>query len=59
MIFFNQESRKAGLFQINKKEKYYYNRGLNEAFTEYLTSILSEDSFSGYSKDFYSILLKI
>ncbi len=55
-ISFNPESGKAGLFQISKEEKHYYGRGLNEAFTEYLTSILLEDSFSGYSKDFYYII---
>lgn len=55
-ISFNQESGKIGLFQINKEENSYYGRGLNEAFTEYLTSILLEDGFSGYSKDFYYII---
>lgn len=56
VISFNQESEKIGLFQTNKEKNYYYGRGLNEAFTEYLTFILLEDSFSGYSKDFYYII---
>lgn len=56
IISFNPESGKIGLFQTNKEKNYYYGRGLNEAFTEYLTSILLEDSFSGYSKDFYYII---
>lgn len=56
VISFNPESGKIGLFQTNKEKNYYYGRGLNEAFTEYLTSILLEDSFSGYSKDFYYII---
>ena len=55
-ISFNQENGKIGLFQINKEGKTYYGRGLNEAFTEYFTSILLEDGFSGYSKDFYYII---
>lgn len=55
-ISFNPESGKAGLFQISKEEKHYYGRGLNEAFTEYLTSLVLEDNFRGYSKDFEYII---
>ena len=33
-----------------------YGRGLNEAFTEYLTSLVLEDNFRGYSKDFEYII---
>ena len=50
------ENGKIGLFQINKEKNYSYGRGINEAFTEYLTSLFLEDKFSGYSIDFYYII---
>lgn len=52
----SENGEKHGLLQLNKEKNYMYGRGLNEAFTEYLTSILLEDCFSGYSKDFYYII---
>ena len=33
-----------------------YGRGLNEAFTEYLTSLILEDSFKSYTQDFKYII---
>lgn len=33
-----------------------YGRGLNEAFTEYLTSLILDVNFQGYSKDFEYII---
>lgn len=47
---------KSGLFVGNKKEDYIYGRGFNEAFTEYLTSIITNEQFSGYSKDLKVII---
>ena len=54
IISYNGE--KMGLLQHNKQKNYMYGRGLNEAFTEYLTSLILEDSFKGYSKDFEYII---
>lgn len=54
IISYNGE--KIGLLQHNKQKNYMYGRGLNEAFTEYLTSLILEDSFKGYSKDFEYII---
>ena len=42
---------KSGLYQSNKEKNYSYGYGFNEAFTEYLTSILLDEAFSGYSQD--------
>ena len=42
---------KSGLLIINKEKNYSYGYCLNEAFTEHLTSILLDESFTGYSKD--------
>ena len=39
-------------YNLTKKKNYMYGRGLNEAFTEYLTSLILEDNFRGYSKRF-------
>ena len=54
IISYNGE--KMGLLQHNKQKNYMYGSGLNEAFTEYLTSLILEDSFKGYSKDFEYII---
>ena len=45
-----------GFLQHNNQKNYMCGRGLNEAFTEYLTSLILEDSFKGYSKDFEYII---
>lgn len=42
---------KHGLYQILRDKKQYYGYGFNEAFTEHLTSIVLDESFSGYSYD--------
>ena len=42
---------KSGLHIGNKEKNYSYGCGLNEAFTENLTSILLDESFSEYTKD--------
>lgn len=47
---------KMGLLQHNKEKNYMYGRGLNEAFTEYLTSLILDVNFQGYSKDFEYII---
>lgn len=52
----SDNGEKMGLLQHNKEKNYMYGRGLNEAFTEYLTSKILEDSFHGYSKDFEYII---
>ena len=54
--FKHENGYKSGLLVGNKQENYTYGRGFNESFTEYLTSLLLEDSFSEYSKDFYYII---
>lgn len=54
VISYNGE--KSGLFQHNKEKNYMYGRGLNEAFTEYLTSLILEDSFKSYTQDFKYII---
>ena len=53
---FNENGDKSGLFVGNKKENYMYGRGFNEAFTEYLTSLITHESFNGYSKDFQYVI---
>ena len=52
----SENGEKHGLLQLNKEKNYMYGRGLNEAFTEYLTSLILEDNFRGYSKDFEYII---
>ena len=52
----SENGEKHGLLQLNKEKNYMYGRGLNEAFTEYLTSLVLEDNFRGYSKDFEYII---
>ena len=52
----SDNGEKEGLLQHNKEKNYLYGRGLNEAFTEYLTSLILEDNFRGYSKDFEYII---
>lgn len=52
----SDNGEKEGLLQHNKEKNYMYGRGLNEAFTEYLTSLILEDNFRGYSKDFEYII---
>lgn len=48
--------QKKGLLLMNKEKKFYYGNGFNEAFTEYFTSVILNDSFSGYSEDFNYII---
>ena len=47
---------KVGLCQRNEEKHYTYGLGFNEAFTEYLTSVILDDSFGGYSQDFNYII---
>ena len=52
----SDNGEKMGLLQHNKEKNYMYGRGLNEAFTEYLTSLILDVNFQGYSKDFEYII---
>lgn len=52
----SDNGEKMGLLQHNKEKNYMYGRGLNEAFTEYLTSLILNVNFQGYSKDFEYII---
>ena len=52
----SDNGEKMGLLQRNKEKNYMYGRGLNEAFTEYLTSLILDVNFQGYSKDFEYII---
>ena len=52
----SDNGEKSGLLQCNKEKNYMYGRGLNEAFTEYLTSLILDVNFQGYSKDFEYII---
>lgn len=52
----SDNGEKLGLFQHNKEKNYMYGRDLNEAFTEYLTSLILEDSFKSYTQDFKYII---
>mgnify|MGYP004487895491 CR=1 FL=1 len=52
----SDNGEKMGLLQHNKEKNYVYGRGLNEAFTEYLTSLILDVNFQGYSKDFEYII---
>ena len=52
----SENGEKHGLLQLNKEKNYMYGRGLNEAFTEYLTSLVLEGNFRVYSKDFEYII---
>lgn len=47
---------KIGLFQFNKEKDKEYGYAFNEAFTEYLASLLLGDEFSSYSKDLKYII---
>lgn len=47
---------KSGLMVGNKNENYMYGRGFNEAFTEHLTSIITNEIFCGYSQDFQYVI---
>lgn len=48
---------KSGFFMYSIKHKAYYGKGINEAFTEYITTMLLKDSYSGYPLDFYYMIL--
>ncbi len=52
----SDNGEKSGLLQRNKEKNYMYGRGLDEAFTEYLTSLILDVNFQGYSKDFEYII---
>lgn len=52
----SDNGEKMGLLQHNKEKNYMYGRGLDEAFTEYLTSLILDVNFQGYSKDFEYII---
>lgn len=52
----DDELVKSGLLVYNKKDKYYFGRGLNEAATEYLASIIVNEDFQSYSIDFLYVI---
>lgn len=47
---------KAGLYQIGSKAKSFYGFGFDEACTEFLTSVILDEPFTGYSLDLNYVL---
>ncbi len=47
----SENEYKHGLLELSEDRKGYRGYTINEACTEYLTSVLLEESFQGYSKD--------